>query len=166
MPARSGEEGELKFLFCFLVVLMPGACTPARESPDEAVAAAQAGGGDASLDPESGALAPASAFRAIEPTEVGITGAPTIWAALAGLGVTVPEGSEGNQGLSVLVRREGDMYVADVVRTGLLDDSVGSDHVRIEFRREPEGWFPTNAFRRERCRRGAGADQWSAQPCP
>jgi len=58
------------------------------------------------------------------------------------------------------------VYIADVIRSGLVDDSVRADHVRVEFRREPEGWFPTNAFRREQCRRGPDAGRWSAAPCP
>jgi hypothetical protein len=56
--------------------------------------------------------------------------------------------------------------VADIVRSGLLDDSVGASHLRITFRREIDGWYPENGFRRMQCRRGASAGQWSANLCP
>ena len=44
--------------------------------------------------------------------------------------------------LSLSIREEGDIATADVVRAGAQDDSVAAGHLRIEFRREPEGWFP------------------------
>ena len=153
----------MRWLFCFLVMGVLPACGPAPEPSEETITVSEIPRVEA---PESGAEAPDGAFRPIEPTEAGVIGAPTIWMALAPLGATVPEGEEGDQSLSVQIRREDAVYIADVVRSGLLDDSVRADHVRVEFRREPEGWFPTNAFRREQCRRGADAGQWSAAPCP
>jgi hypothetical protein len=113
-----------------------------------------------------GEMPPPDRFVAIEPTEVGVVGAPTIWEALAPIGKGVPEGEEGDQTINVAVRKDGEIYVADVVRTGLLDDSVAADHVRIQFRREPEGWFPTNAYRRQECRRGRYAGKWGTEACP
>lgn len=107
--------------------------------------------------------APNSAFTAIEPSEVGVFGAPAVMEALEPLlGPEVMEGAE----VSLSVRENGDDAVADIVRTGLLDDSVSGGHVRIEFRHEADGWYPTNAYRRSQCARGADAGQWIAGLCP
>jgi hypothetical protein len=113
-----------------------------------------------------GAMPPADRFVAVEPAEVGVVGAPTIWEALAPIGKRTPEGEEGDQTINIAVRKDAGIYVADVVRTGLLDDSVAADHVRIQFRREPEGWLPTNAYRRHECRRGRNAGKWGTEACP
>jgi hypothetical protein len=107
--------------------------------------------------------APNTAFVAMEPSEFGVFGAPTILEALAGL-LASTESGEGEVQLSV---REGaEDAVADIVRVGLQDDAVSAAHIRIEFRREPEGWFPVNAYRRQQCARGPLAGQWSNRPCP
>lgn len=107
--------------------------------------------------------APNSAFTAIEPSEVGVFGAPAVMEALEPLlGPEVIEGSN----VSLSVRENGDDAVADIVRTGLQDDSVSGGHVRIEFRREADGWFPVNAYRRSQCARGGEAGQWIAGLCP
>lgn len=103
-------------------------------------------------------------FVAIEPSEIGVFGAPTVYEAVAPL--LGPEVSEAAN-ISLSVREIGDDAVADVASTGLLDDSVSAAHVRVEFRREPpEGWYPVNAYRRQQCARGEAAGQWSASPCP
>lgn len=102
-------------------------------------------------------------FTAIEPSEVGVFGAPTVLEALAPLmGPEVTEGSN----VSLSVRESGDEAVADVVQGGLLDDSVSAGHVRVEFRREADGWYPTNAYRRSQCARGGAAGQWTTGLCP
>jgi len=67
---------------------------------------------------------------------------------------------------SLSVRETGDDAIADLVRSGLADDSVAAGHVRIEFRREPDGWYPTNAYRRSQCARGGQAGQWTTGLCP
>jgi hypothetical protein len=114
------------------------------------------------VDPELLA-APNSGFTAIEPSEVGVFGAPTVMEALAPLlGPEVTEGSS----VSLSVRETGDEAVADLVRSGLADDAVAAGHVRIEFRREPDGWFPVNAYRRSQCARGGQAGQWTTGLCP
>jgi hypothetical protein len=107
--------------------------------------------------------APNSAFTAIEPSEVGVFGAPTVMEALEPL--FGPEGAEGASA-HLSVRETGDNTVADIVRTGLADDAVTAGHVRIEFRREPDGWYPTNAYRRAQCARGPQAGQWTTELCP
>lgn len=107
--------------------------------------------------------APNSDFTAIEPSEVGVFGAPTVAQALAPL--LGPEVSESGS-VSLSVRETGDDAIADLVRSGLADDSVSAGHVRIEFRREPDGWFPTNAYRRSQCARGGQAGQWTTGLCP
>jgi hypothetical protein len=107
--------------------------------------------------------APNSAFTAIEPSEVGVFGAPTVMEALEPL--FGPEGAEGDSA-HLSVREAGDSTIADIVRTGLADDAVTAGHVRIEFRREPDGWYPTNAYRRAQCARGPQAGQWTTELCP
>lgn len=107
--------------------------------------------------------APNEAFTAIEPSEVGVFGAPTVDEALTPL--LGPEGAEG-ESIYLTMRESGDSAVADIVRSGLADDSVSAGHVRIEFRREPDGWYPTNAYRRAQCVRGALAGQWTSELCP
>lgn len=107
--------------------------------------------------------APNDVFTAIEPSEVGVFGAPAIMEALEPLlGPEVTEGAD----VSLSVRENGAEAVADVVRTGLQDDSVSGGHVRIEFRHEADGWYPTNAYRRTQCARGGEAGQWIAGLCP
>jgi hypothetical protein len=119
----------------------------------------------AELPPVDAALlaAPNSAFTAFEPSEVGVFGAPDVMQALDPLlGPEVVEGST----VHLSVRETGDEAIADIVRSGLQDDSVSAGHVRIEFRREAEGWYPTNAYRRSQCSRGGEAGQWTSGVCP
>lgn len=108
--------------------------------------------------------APAEDFVAIEPSEVGVFGAPTIIDAIHDL--ISGEALEGEASVSLTIREGGDIAFADIVRDNIPDDSVAAGHVRVEFRREPEGWFPTNAYRRWMCRRGPHANQWSRELCP
>lgn len=109
--------------------------------------------------------APSTAFVAIEPTELGVIGAPTLEEAISPL-VGSPETFEEGASVSLTVREAGETATADIVRSNIPDDSVSAGHVRIEFRREPEGWFPTNAYRRSLCRRGELAGQWTSGLCP
>lgn len=109
--------------------------------------------------------APSTAFVAIEPTELGVIGAPTIEQAIAPL-IGSPETYEEGASVSLSIRESGDQATADLVRADIPDDSVAAGHVRIEFHREPEGWFPTNAYRRSLCRRGDLAGQWTSGLCP
>lgn len=118
----------------------------------------------ASVQADSTAV-PNTAFKAREPSEIGVQAAPTIWQAIAPLARDTPEGMEGKQELRVIIKRGANGYVADVVDDGLLDDSVATEHHRIEFRREPEGWFATNAYSRWICRRGDNAGQWTTEAC-
>jgi hypothetical protein len=107
--------------------------------------------------------APNTDFTPIEPSEVGVSAAPTVMEALAPLlGPEVTEGAN----VSLSVRETGEDAVADLVRSGLADDSVAAGHVRIEFRREADGWYPTNAYRRSQCQRGGQAGQWTTALCP
>ena len=107
--------------------------------------------------------APNTDFTAIEPSEVGVSGAPTVLEALGPLlGPEVTEGAN----VSLSVRETGNDAIADLVRSGLADDSVSAGHVRVEFRREPDGWYPTNAYRRSQCARGGAAGQWTTGLCP
>ncbi|HRE44594.1 MAG TPA: hypothetical protein PKY87_11570 [Terricaulis sp.] len=118
------------------------------------------------VEPVNPALlaAPSAAFAAIEPSEVGVFPAPSVLEALEPL--IPPEAFEEDAAISVSLREEGETVWADVVRENIPDDSVAAGHIRIEFRREPEGWFPTNAYRRWMCRRGDVANQWSSALCP
>ena len=109
--------------------------------------------------------APSSEFTAVEPTELGVIGAPSIEEAIAPL-IGSPETHEEGASVSLTVREAGETATADVGRANIPDDSVSAGHVRIEFRREPEGWFPTNAYRRSLCRRGEAAGQWTSGLCP
>jgi hypothetical protein len=108
--------------------------------------------------------APNDGFTAIEPSEVGVFGAPDVMQALDPL--LGPEVSEGATVHLTVREVTANQTIADVVRTGLEDDSVSAGHVRVEFRREPDGWYPTNAYRRTQCARGGEAGQWTAGLCP
>ena len=137
----------------------PESSTPLIEAPEISAPAR------AELPPVDASLlgAPNSAFTAIEPSEVGVFGAPAVMEALEPLlGPEVVEDSN----VSLSVRENGDDAVADIVRTGLQDDSVSGGHVRIEFHREADGWFPVNAYRRTQCARGGEAGQWTSGLCP
>jgi hypothetical protein len=108
---------------------------------------------------------PNGAFTAIEPSELGVFGAPTIMEALGDL--VASDAHEDGAIVHVTVREAGDNAVADIVRTQIPDDAVAAGHVRLEFRREAgEGWYPVNAYRRVMCRRGALVDQWTTEQCP
>jgi hypothetical protein len=149
------------------------ACNPAQPPADETggVLAGEEGA-DAQdearpeLPPVDAALleAPNTDFVAIEPTEMGVIGSPDIREALGPL-VSAETLGEGEV-VQLSVRETGETAVADIVRTGLADDAVSGGHVRIEFHREEDGWFPTNAYRRQQCRRGASAGAWTTAPCP
>ena len=108
--------------------------------------------------------APDTDFNAIEPSEVGVSAAPTVMDALAPL--LGPELTEGADEVSLTVRENGDQATADLVRSGLQDDSVRAGHVRIVFHHEADGWHPTNAYRRSQCQRGGQAGQWTTGLCP
>ena len=130
------------------------------ETPSEATDGARA-----EIPPVDASLlgAPNDAFTAIEPSEVGVFGAPAVMEALEPLlGPEMMESAD----VSLTVRENGDQAIADIVRTGLQDDSVSGGHVRIEFHREADGWFPVNAYRRRQCARGGQAGQWTAGLCP
>lgn len=134
--------------------------TPSIDAPSETTDAPRA-----EIPPVDASLlgAPNDAFTAIEPSEVGVFGAPAVMEALEPLlGPEVMEGAD----VSLSVRENGDLAIADVVRTGLQDDAVSGGHVRVEFRREADGWFPVNAYRRTQCARGGEAGQWTAGLCP
>lgn len=105
-----------------------------------------------------------SEFAAIEPSEVGVAAAPDIHQAISA--ITSPESGDDAGTLSLTIREGDTAAVVDVVRADLPDDSVAAGQVRIEFRKEAEGWFPTNAYRRNMCRRGAYAMQWTSETCP
>ena len=149
------------FALAVLVLAACGDVSNAPTAPAEAPAPPPAVSADGT--PWS---APNSDFEAVEPTIFGIIGAATVWDALAPIGRSSLESTEGSPGLKVNVRAEGEGFVADVIRSGLADDAVGDEHVRIEFRREVDGWYPTNAYRRHTCRRAADPEQWSTNPCP
>lgn len=117
------------------------------------------------LPPVDAALlgAPNTLFTAIEPSEVGVFGAPSVMEAIDPLlGPEVVEGSS----VSLSLREETDSVIADIVRAGMADDSVSAGHVRIEFRRESDGWYPTNAYRRMQCARGSTPGEWTTGLCP
>jgi len=150
------------------------ACGQQNQKGDETGPATQVeeGAGDEASElpplPEVDATllsAPAMDFVAIEPTELGVVGAPTVEEAIAPL-VGSPEIEQEGASVSLTIREVGDTATADIVRTNIPDDSVSAGHVRVEFRREPEGWFPTNAYRRSQCRRGELAGQWTSGLCP
>jgi hypothetical protein len=164
---------QIRFGLVAVLALMLAACgqsaqqqeanssvSPSIEDPMESTAQ------HAPLPPVDAALVGAASgmFTAIEPTELQITAAPTIMESLEPLlGV---ENQEGGESLHLSVTEQGDAAVADIVRTGIPDDSVSGGHIRIEYRREEDGWYPTNAYRRVLCGRGAEAGQWTAGLCP
>lgn len=152
----------MRILACALVACALSACgQPA--SVQTSPAGTETAPAAAAIQPWE---APNAEFEAVEPSIFGVFGSPTIWDGLAPLGRGSLESTEGSPGLSVNVRTEGEGFVADVLRTGLADDSVSAEHVRIEFRREVDGWYATNAYRRHQCARAADPEQWSTTPCP
>jgi len=160
----------MRIRFALAAVLLLASCgQPASQSeapppappPDETSASDQ----PADLPPPDAVLvaAPNTAFTAVEPSELGVQAAPTVREALAPL-----LSSDVNEGatLQLGVAENGETAVADIVRSGMEDDSVSAAQLRVEFRHEPDGWYPTNAYRRTMCVRGENAGQWSAAPCP
>lgn len=106
---------------------------------------------------------PNEAFTAIEPSELDVQADVTIAGALASL--LGPEMTQQGEGLNFSVRESGDEAIADIVRTNIASDAVAAGHIRIEFQRNAEGWFPVNAYRRTLCRGGADL-QWTSGLCP
>jgi hypothetical protein len=151
----------MKILFAGLAASCLWACAPAQPPDTKAPPAEVRAVVEQPADPFDAAD---TAFEPIEPTVVGVIAAPTVWQALAPL-YTEPA-REGDHRMSVRIARRGDGIVADVLRLGLPDDSVAAEQVRIEFREEPEGWFPTNAWRRIQCRRGERDEEWTLGLCP
>jgi hypothetical protein len=160
----------MRIKFALAAVLLIASCGPPATT-SEAPAAAPAPEETSATDqpanlpapPAELVAAPISAFTAVEPSELGVQAAPSVREALTPL-----LSSDVNEGatLQLNVAESGEAAVADVVRSGLEDDSVSAAQLRIEFRREPDGWYPTNAYRRTMCARGDNAGQWSATPCP
>lgn len=134
--------------------------------PSDSSLTEEAASAPAELPPVDAALlgAPNNDFIAFEPTEAGIEGAASIHEALGPL-ISVEGVGEGET-VHLTVQETADTAIADIVRNNIADNSIAAGHVRVEFRHEPEGWYPTNAYRRSLCRRGAVANQWSAAPCP
>jgi hypothetical protein len=161
----------MRMRFAWMAVLLLAACgqpAPQGSAPSETDSAtppleAEVTPTLAQVDP-SLLAAPAGSFTAVEPSELGVFGAPDVRDALGDLLAGAHESDTGT--LTLTVREEGDTAVADVVRSEMPDDSVAAGHVRVEFRREPEGWFPTNAYRRFQCRRGSTPGQWTKELCP
>ena len=104
-------------------------------------------------------------FLAVEPTTLGLIASPTIWQVLEPIAGGTPESTEGNQSLKVYVRKSAGGYQADVIISGLMDDSLMARHVRLDLRKEPEGWFITNALVRYRCYRSE-TPAWQTALCP
>jgi hypothetical protein len=104
------------------------------------------------------------AMEPIESTVVGVTAAPTVWQALEPAAGALEEAEGGP--VTVRLQPDGANIFADILREALPDDAVAAEHIRLEFRREPEGWFATNAWRRVQCRRGDGAGDWTRAVCP
>lgn len=158
----------MRIKFALAALLLLAACgqpatteAPSPPMDEETSAADQA----ADLPAPDAALvaAPSSGFAAVEPSELGVQAAATVREALAPL-----LSSDVNEGatLQLGVTTNADTAVADIVRSGLEDDSVSAAQLRVEFRHETDGWYPTNAYRRTMCARGVSAGQWSATPCP
>lgn len=160
----------MRIIYALAAVLLAASCgQPAStaDSPSAPVEAEDSGAASApaTLPPPDAALiaAPSTMFAAVEPSELGVQAAASVREALAPL-----LSNDANEGatLQLNVAETGDTAVADVVRSGLEDDSVSAAQLRIEFRHETDGWYPTNAYRRMMCARGDNAGQWSATPCP
>jgi hypothetical protein len=153
-----------------LAALMLAACGqqgpsgPSEPAGSEPVTEAESPAPD--FPPVDAALlsAPNSTFTPFEPTEVGIAAANTVHEALGP--VISPESVSEGETLHLTIVEQGDTAVADIVRDGQQDDSISAGHVRVEFHREEDGWYPTNAYRRFLCRRGPRANEWSAEACP
>lgn len=148
-----------------LVACGQPASTTSPPAPTENPATSETVARPAELPPveAENLAAPNTGFTAVEPSELGVSGAATVREALAPLlSSDVNEGAN----LQLSIVETGDASVADIVRSGLEDDSVSAAHLRLEFRKETDGWYPTNAYRRMMCARGDRAGQWSATPCP
>jgi hypothetical protein len=159
------------WIFAAVAAFTLAACGQQQQKSDDPVAPIEdVTGEEAALAPlpEVDApllLAPSNQFVALEPSELGVFGAPTVLEAVDPI-VGSPEAQQEGSSVSLSIRESGDTATADIVRANLPDDSVSAGHVRIEFQREPEGWFPTNAYRRSLCRRGESAGQWTSGLCP
>lgn len=160
----------MRIRFALVAVLLIASCgQPATtsEAPPPAPPAEESSAAPQPTDlptPDAALVAaPSSAFTAVEPSELGVQPATSVREALAPL-----LSSDVNEGatLQLGINQSGDAAVADIVRSGLEDDSVSAAQLRVEFRHEPDGWYPTNAYRRTMCARGDNAGQWSAAPCP
>jgi len=160
------------WIFAALAAFTLAACGQQQQKGDEPTAPVEdvIEEGETSLAPLPEVDAPllqaaSSEFVALEPSELGVFGAPTIQEAIDPI-IGSPEAQQEGSSVSLSIRESGETATADIVRANLPDDSVSAGHVRIEFRREPEGWFPTNAYRRSLCRRGESAGQWTSGLCP
>ncbi len=164
-----------KFVIACAALALTACGQSTQEAPESGAAAPGNEIADGAIDEdvvfappevEPGLLAaPSSTFVALEPSELGVFGAPSVIEALEPI-TGAPEMHEEGSTISMSVRESGEMTVADIVRANIPDDSVSAGHVRVEFRREAEGWYPTNAYRRWMCRRGERAGQWTTELCP
>ena len=153
----------MRVLLCVLAAAMLSACSPPADAPATAPVTTPATTESATPPPWD---APTDAFEAVEPTIFGIIGAATVWDALRPIGREGPDSAEGSQTVTIFIRNDSVHTVADVLQTGLADDAISDQHLRFEFRRDVDGMYPVNAYRRHKCRRAEDPQQWSTSPCP
>ena len=73
---------------------------------------------------------------------------------------------EGGPTITLDLRREGDLAVVEMVRTGLLDDAVSAERYRGVSEPVAGGWFHGELGRQVKCARGESPDEWTTGPCP
>ena len=73
---------------------------------------------------------------------------------------------EGAPGITLDLRREGDLAVVEMTLTGLLDDAVSAERYRGISSPMPGGWIHGELGRQVKCARGANPNEWKMGPCP
>ena len=73
---------------------------------------------------------------------------------------------EGAPTIMLDLRREGDLAVVEMVRTGLLDDAVSAERYRGVSEPVAGGWFHGELGVQFKCARGENPDEWTMGPCP
>lgn len=112
-------------------------------------------------------------LRPLDPRDDGPTG---VWALAEATGAEAaspeaaaralagPDEEGGRTAVEVLHRRPRHAVVV-VTRTGLADDSVRDERLRVTVVRAGEAWSAAHAVRQVRCQAGRGSAEWTAGDC-
>jgi len=142
-----------------LVAAMSVAAAALAEAPNAAAGIAERYADEARI---------ASDFMASKRLDASDKSAPSLIELFLPILRSHPESPEGKPATSVKIakRKQGGGFVAEIVQTGYLDDSVAGERF-VGFVTSRDGqWMLESLWQQQLCWRGETAGKWTAQRCP